>query len=318
MMSNEIHRFTSTGRKMLRHGALIDLWNNGVPRVQSLQVAVTDHCTLQCLFCSVAHREKKYVFDWERLTSATDAFIELGAETVEITGGGDPLCYPEIAAYIEYLLDSEIKVGLITNGIGLNKQIPASLLGCLSWLRVSANVLDYRETIETPKSYFPGTLGFSYCWTEGISTMEGLKEIKAIALDRGASYVRLVPNCIGTTEEQEKRNRFLSILAGDVGPPVFHQHKDFRKPSVCYWGYIKPFLYCDEYVYPCSSTVLNPDADRKFDESYRWCHWTEARGVWNSPIKSSIDPARCAHCVFSEHNDMLEYALTPQEHEEFV
>lgn len=317
-MTSQVNTFTSTGHKLFRHGDLLEQWNCGIPQPQSLQVAPTEHCTLKCKFCSVANREKKYVFDFDRLIEATDEFINLGIQTVEITGGGDPLCYPKLNQYLEHLYSYQLKVGMITNSIGLNKVVDKELLRSLSWLRISANVLDYKDTIELPEK-FDGTLGFSYVWTDGISTMEQLERIKKIALDNGVEYIRLVPNCLSTHEEQVKHNTELAEVAKRAGAPVFFQRKNFDTPDGCFWGYLKPFLYCDEYVYPCSSTVLNPDADKQFNPRYRWCHYSEIRRVWEEDgIDSIIDTKNCTHCVFADQNRILEYALQEQEHEEFV
>ena len=318
MSDNKVPIFTSTGQKLFRHGDILFYWNRGVPVPQSLQVGLTENCTLSCKFCSVVNRSKKYVIDYDSLVEATKAFNYLGIKTVEITGAGDPLLYPQLNDYICFLLTHKLKVGLITNGIGINKLLNKDLLKDMSWIRISANVLDYRDEIEIPEG-FTGTLGFSYCWTEGLSTKEQLLRIKDIALKNNVKYIRLVPNCLSTKEELQKQHDFLEPMAQEVGEPLFYQKKMFDTPNNCYWGYIKPFLYPDGYVYPCSSTVLNPDADKQFNTSYRRCHWTEIKKVWEEmPIKSIIDTSRCLHCVFTEQNETLEYALNKQEHEDFI
>lgn len=317
-MTSKLDTFTSTGYKLLRHGELLEKWSCGNAVPQSLQVAPTEHCTLRCKFCSVANRSKKYVFDFEKLKEATFKFLLLGTQTVEITGGGDPLCYKQLNEYLEYLVKHGIKIGLITNGIGINRVIRKDLLNKIDWIRISSNTLDYKDELELPEGY-TGTLGFSYCWTEGLSTKEQLIKIRDIARDNDVQYVRLVPNCLATKAEQKRNNLFLSMLAEEIGDPVFFQTKSFDTPAQCYWGYMKPFLYCDEYVYPCSSTVLNPDADKQFNDTYRWCHYTKAQTVWHEyPICSAVNTSRCEHCVFADQNRMLEYALRQQKHEEFI
>lgn len=313
---NKLQIYTSTGRKLLRHGDLLNLWNQGNPMPQSLQVALTEKCNLSCKFCSVANREKKYEFDYDNLIEATKQFISLGINTVEITGGGDPLLYPRLNDYICFLIKNSLKIGLITNGIKINEIIDKELINRFAWIRISANVYDYKNKIDIPENY-TGTLGFSYCWTDGISTIDMLKKIRDIALENKVKYIRLVPNCLGNKKEQEEKNRFLPQIAAQVGEPVFYQPKIFDTPTNCYWGYIKPFLYCDEYIYPCSSTVLNTDADKQFNTNYRWCHWKDVEEIWES-IKSIIDTSKCDHCVFTEQNNDLDYALHEQEHEDFV
>ncbi len=312
--------FTSTGSKLLRHGDLLTKWSQGIPTPLFVEVALTEACTLNCQFCSVKNREKKYIWDYDRLISATNSFIKLGIKAITISGGGDPLCYSHVNDYLKFLLANHLQVGLITNGIGLNTVLDPVYLNQLSWLRISSNVFDYKDSISIPedREAFKGTLGFSYVWTEGISTYNKLLEIKQIALKNKVEYVRLIPNCISTSQEQIKNNKFIVSLANGLGHPFFAQPKVFSISDQCLWGYVKPFLYCDEYLYPCSSTVLNPDADKKFNTSYRWCHYTEIEKVWSEPIKTIIDTSRCTHCVFCEQNKIMQYALLPQTHEDFI
>jgi len=306
--------FTSTGIKLLRNPELLMAWKLKNPIPRSLQVAPTERCNLKCRFCSVVNRSKKFELPIADLICATEKFIGLGIRTVEITGGGEPLCYPDLDTYLEFL-EPRVKIGLITNGIGINKHKP--FLKKVSWIRISANVFDYTGEIEIPER-FMGTLGFSYVWTEGLSTIRTLEQIKKMALKNNVKYIRLVPNCIATKEEQKSNNRYLAMVAKKIGEPLFFQPKEFNTPNNCYWGYLKPFLYADGYVYPCSSTVLNPDANKQFNSTYRLCHWMEMDKIWKLEIKSMVDTKRCEHCVFGDQNRMLEYALNKQEHEDFI
>ena len=316
-MSSKLHKFTSTGNKIYRNGDVLSAWNSGIPVPNSLQVALTERCTLKCEFCSVVNREKTQEIPYEDLMKATRKFIDLGIKTVEITGGGDPLLYPHLNTYLSFLLSAGIKVGIITNGIGINKKIEPAILSNLSWIRISSNVLDYRDEIEIPKN-FKGTLGFSYCWTEGLSTEEQLLKIKDIALKNNVKYIRMVPNCLSTKEELQKQHDFLIPLVEKVGEPFFYQQKEFGTPDNCYWGYLKPFLYCDGYVYPCSSTVLNANADKQFNPAYRWYHWKDITKTYETKITSAVDTKVCTHCVFCDQNDILDYALNEQPHENFI
>lgn len=316
-LMGKLETFTSMGNKILRHGTLLADWNNGVPKPQSLQIALTEKCSLRCKFCSVVNREKTQEIPYNDLIAATTKFIDLGIKTVEITGGGDPLLYPRLNEYLSFLLDKGIKVGVITNGIQINKKIHKYAMERLSWIRISSNVLDYRDEIEIPKN-FKGTLGFSYCWTDGLSTEEQLLKIKDIALKNDVKYIRMVPNCLSTKEELQKQHDFLTPLVEKVGEPFFYQQKEFGTPDNCYWGYLKPFLYCDGYVYPCSSTVLNANADKQFNPAYRWYHWKDITKTYETNITSAVDTKVCTHCVFVEQNELLEYALTEQSHENFI
>ena len=221
-----------------------------------------------------------------------------------------------INQYLDFLFKSGMKVGMITNGLGINHAIEKDLRNQLTWLRISSNTMDYKNFLHLPED-FKGTLGFSYCWTEGISTVERMKEIQRIALDNNVKYIRVVPDCLSDRERLERQNDFLAPLAKELGHPFFYQRKDFGTPKNCYLAYWKPFLYCDGYVFPCSSTVLNVDADRQFNEKYRWCHWRDIKRKYEEPVVSAVDTQMCDHCVFCPQNALLEFALNAQPMEEF-
>lgn len=317
--NKKLNTFTSTGIKLLRHGEVLAKLNEGIPTPVSLQVAPTELCTLDCKFCSVVNRTYKSVFEWEKLKTALDTFFKLGVKTVEITGGGDPLLYPQINEMIAYCLDAGKLVGMITNGIGINKRLDKSLQARMSWLRISSNTLDYRDHLDLPDNFNPdGILGFSYCWTENLSTESQLLRIKDIAVENNVKYIRLVPNCLDSNEDMlTKWDPLLQPMADKLGHPIFYQPKNFGAPDNCYLGYIKPFLYCDEYVYPCSSTVLNPEADKQFNSNFRWYHYTETEKIYSQPMSSIVDTKRCPHCVFTKQNAQLEYVINKHENEEF-
>lgn len=305
---NTLNTFTSTGMKLFRHPELLSSWQQGHPIPHSLQVALTEKCNLHCEFCSVRNRDGRFEFDYDDLISATDGFIGLGTKTIEITGGGEPLCYPHFDRYVKFLKKVGMKIGLITNGISINDHpLP------FEWIRISANVYDYLGKIDIPK--FDGTLGFSYVLTEGISSIGTLREIKEIAIKNNIQYIRLVRDCLS---ENCIEDEHLEIAAEMVGSPVFFQKKEFKTPRNCYWGYFKPFLYPDGYVYPCSSIVLNPDAYKSFHESYRICHWTEIGNIWKFKPFSLTNTEKCSRCVFTKQNEILEYSLNIQQHEDFI
>lgn len=315
----KLRTFTSTGDKLLRHGDTLAKLNKGIPTPISLQLAPEEKCTLDCKFCSVMNREYKYSFDWIKLQDALDRFFKLGVQTVEITGGGDPLLYPQINELVAYCLEAGKKVGMITNGIGINKRLDLKLQAKMSWLRISANTLDYRDHLDLPSNFNPeGNLGFSYCWTENLSTKAQLLRVKEYADNNNVKYIRLVPNCLDSNEDMvNKWDPLLKPLSDEIGHPVFYQPKNFASPPECYIGYVKPFLYADEYIYPCSSTVLNKEADKQFNSSFRWFHYDQMEKIYSEPMHSIVETHRCEHCVFTAQNKNLEYAIKQHTNEEF-
>ena len=306
--------FTSTGMKLLYHPKVIISLQKGKVIPISLQIAPTSKCQLKCVFCSNTNRTKDEDIQWKQLTRFIEDMGILGAKTIEWTGGGDPSLYPEMNGAILYAHIRGYEQGMITNGLGFEHII--SSLGLLKWIRISLNCLDYVDNIEIPKLSKKTTLGFSYVMNNK-TTEESLLKVQKIVGKYKPEYVRIVPNCQATDEEQKRNNKHYSKVVNKMGHPYFYQAKVFGKPDKCYWGYLKPFVNFDGSVFRCSSIVLNDDAERSFHNKYRWCHISELKNVYNKPIIPYI-PDNCNKCVFTKQNNLVDSIIHPNKMENFI
>jgi MoaA/NifB/PqqE/SkfB family radical SAM enzyme len=313
-MMDVVSEYTSTGIKMLHHMKAITAFLEGTATPISLQVAPTSRCNLKCTFCSNVNRSSHEDLNLEDLLHVIERLRKIGLKTVEITGGGDPTLYRYINELIENCYISGLQVGLITNGIELKDKVSDCNLDKLSWVRISMNCLDYVPDIKIPE--IKGTLGFSYVINDR-TTYHTLYKVRDYANEHQAKYVRIVPNCQASFEEQDKNNRTLPKLARELGHLFFYQTKEFRRPKECYWGYFKPFILHDSYVYPCSSVVLNDNSDRRFHERYRWCKMVNLPKLYSNNVVG-LSSEGCEHCVFTVQNEMLIGLLEKTGMENFV
>lgn len=311
---NKLNNFTSTGSKLLHHPNAVRKLNNSLRATPiSLQIAPTSKCNLNCVFCSNVNREKHEDLDLVLLMKVVRQLLEYGTKTVEITGGGDPTLYPEINKLITFCSTIGLQVGFITNGVAL-ENIELSQRRQFHWVRISMNCLDYVDDIEIP--HMSGTLGFSYVMNS-MTDLNVLSRIKEYTKKYKPAYVRIVPDCQATDEVQEENNRVLGETASLWGPPYFYQPKTFNKPNKCFWGYFKPFILHDGYVYPCSSVVLNENAERSFHKKYRWVRMEELAAMYRHDIRS-FPTNNCDHCVFSDQNAMVEDIVNPGKMVNFI
>jgi len=314
---NKLNKYTSTGVKFMRHKEAIELCReSGMATPISLQVAPTSKCNLKCSFCSNVNRTTHESLDPEKLCGFIRELSYRGLKTVEWTGGGDPTMYEHIRDLILFTKGLGLEQGLITNGILLGKVLSQNALDSLSWVRISMNCLDYIPTgFKIPK--IKGTLGFSVVIHKSLKSTfwhdldEYVKEYKP-------AYVRVVPNCQTTKEQQEVNNKEFPKYVETLGKPYFYQPKVFEKPERCWWGYFKPFLLHDGYVYPCSSVVLNEDSERSFHSKYRWYHMDEAVEQMYGTEMKHFPTESCTHCVFTDQNNMVDPLIHPCEMENFI
>jgi hypothetical protein len=130
-------------------------------------------------------------------------------------------------------------------------------------------------------------------------------------------YVRIVPNCQASQEQQEENNRHYSELVAQWGEPYFYQAKNFSRPDHCWWGYFKPFINYNGDVFRCSSVVLNSDSDKTFHKRYKWCDVSELPDKYKT-IVEEYSPEWCDHCVFRPQNDMVDSLFSPTDMKNFI
>lgn len=310
--------FTSTATKLLKHlDRLQEVQQNGKFRPITLQIAPTDKCNLKCEFCSVKYRSGDEI-PLNKIIKSIDDFQSLGILSCEVTGGGDPTCYPNINELIEYIKKQGLDVGLITNGIAL-KKIKQENLNQLTWLRISLNWLDKSSwsgsripptSIEIPK--IKGTLGFSYVWNEE-STIEKLQFINEFAETHNAEYVRIVPNCLNVQEQEKYKANILPIM--NQFPNFFFQIKSYQVYSKCMIGWLKPYLNADGYLYHCSA---NPLIEQKFNPKFRICHMSDIKTAWRKQKAANTNYCEIGKCFYAEQNMLIDSLIKTVPHKNFI
>lgn len=309
-MNNSEKLYTSTQTKLLHNLDRLQEMQHGIFRPISIQLAPTDVCNLSCVMCSVKEREGNEL-TLEQCIQVLTSFKELGAKTVEFTGGGDPTMYKHINEIITCAYDLGYDIGLITNGVKLNN-ITTFNLSKLTWLRISLNCLDYVKDIDIniPVNV---TLGFSYVWTD-LSDELKLEKIAEYYKKYNAAYVRVVPNCLSIEDIAQATEAVKPYL--DKYPGFFFQQKKYTVPKRCWMGIVKPFVNTDCFVYQCSA---NPLIDRKFNPKFRMCAIQDIDKYWNAtPEPFNTCMCQEGKCFFAEHNNLIEQVIMPCEHGDFV
>ena len=314
---DKINTYTSTGSKLLFHPEFLSrAKEQGLLSPISIQIALTAMCQLSCSFCSNKNRTKTETLSYDFVINTLEKFRSCGAKTAEFTGGGDPLLHPQINEIIEHAWTIGYRIGLITNGVALERLTPDSLRK-LHWIRISMNCLDYVESIDIPEMPKSVTLGFSYVISDDTDIVESKAKLDLYSDKYMPAYIRCVQNCKNSHEDQDRNNITFETMVSGWGSPYIYQNKSFNRPETCYWCYVKPFIFCDSYVYPCSSVVLNSDSDEKFHEKYRWKTVDELIDAYNhQPVSFNNDS--CDKCVFEIQCNEVDSIMNPSNMEDFV
>ena len=317
--------YTSTGTKMLQHLDRLEDAKRGVWRPITLQISPTDNCNLECGFCSTWNREGDTIPIGD-LEDCIDDFVDVGPIlSAEITGGGDPTMYKELPRLVDYLDSKDVDVGMITNGLLLNK-VPQDTLDTLKWMRISMSFLDaenyYGNDGDTTKRdpldsivipEIKGTLGLSYVWTPG-SDISKLEKISEFAKRSRPSFVRIVPNCQSPEQQAEYKEAITPLM--EEFPGMFFQSKSYDIHDACRIGRLKPFLNSDGKLYQCSASPLYTG---NFSEAWKIGSMKDVKDIWPSNLPV-MDTSNCyaGKCFYAGQNRMLHGLEVEVPHDKFI
>ena len=294
--------YSTWGSKLLQHTSLLDsIQNKRKFYPVTIQLAPVEICDSDCAFCSVSGRPLKSYMPWDTVVSVLSQFIELGAKSIEITGGGNPLLYrdknehKDINDIIELAWTMSFEIGIITNSHDL-KAIDPYNYEKIKWIRISLIKLD--EGKEPADYHFRGfpeeRLGFSYIIYDGVPETPRLKNqrpgttvytiyklVELVQRYPKVKFVRLAGNCLIKGNNKAVRDTWKPIV-----DKVDYHSKFFIKDigsddgpftDGCYVGMIRPYVAPDPHgngyrVYVCTSHVLNT---RTYDTAYALCSTDE-------------------------------------------
>lgn len=311
----QTQEYSTFGDKLLQHlDVLNDIQSKGKWRPITVQLSPTGACDLNCIFCSVKNRDRGMSLRLDLMQKGLKDFKDLGAKGLEITGGGNPLLYPEINEVIDYALGLGYEIGIISNSLRPVKFLSKKNLDSLTWYRASLSALDIGadgyDFDDLPKS----KLGFSYIVNEK-TTAETLKKIVSL-VNRypDVKFVRIAPNCLEGDEIKNFKKDWGDLIdeVDTTGKFFIKEINDNFKPypDYCGVGLLRPYVVEDGYVYICSSHVLY---QRKYEDSYRLGHLTEIKNIYNEANKNHkkfgapypINPKECPHCFYHNNNKIL-------------
>lgn len=324
--------FSTWGDKLLQHADRLSLIQNQREfRPITVQLAPTEACDSDCPWCSVQSRPIRDKIQWQDIAHGMEAFARLGAKSVEITGGGNPLLYRDGSQTINHVVElchlHGLKIGIITNTEKLSRHLDIGLADKIQWVRVSLRKLDEGKN---PSDYdfsgFEGKVGLSYIVDE-TTTPETIRRIaEVVDLNPHTKFVRIAPNCL--TEDsltiKEKWGQCVSEMDSH-GKMFIKEIGGHFKPYEhgCFVGMIRPY-WVSSGVYICTSHVLK---HRTYHPTWRLCGHREIESKWmemNQRFKSGLAPyeidikSECWHCYYGNNNKILSTVASELPDKEFA
>ena len=145
--------------KVFHHQDHIDqLKNNQQPTPLQVMLIISDLCNQDCGFCayrwsgyssnqlftvnselaSFGHNNPKRMLPYKKVVEILDDCVEMGVRAIQLTGGGEPTVHPDHTKIFQDVLDRELDLGLVTNGVNLSDEDMEVLLKA-KWVRFSVD-----------------------------------------------------------------------------------------------------------------------------------------------------------------------------------
>jgi len=133
-----VRQFSSD--KILKHLDRVNAWLEGKnPPPVTVELDMTNICNHKCPECSgwyFQNRSRDYLPN-ELAQSIIRQLAQAKIRGLIFTGGGEPLCHPQVIPAVKLAHKLGLDIGFITNGSLINKEIAKVLLKCCTWVRIS-------------------------------------------------------------------------------------------------------------------------------------------------------------------------------------
>jgi hypothetical protein len=316
---SQTQAYSTWGDKLLQHtDRLAELQQQRLIRPITIQLAPTELCDSDCPFCSVQERPIKQRIPWPAIQRGLREFKELGAKSLELTGGGNPLLYRDsgytINDIISYAASLDYKIGIITNSENLPRHIDSGLIPAISWVRISLIKLDEGKQ---PSDYclkgFEGKVAFSYIVYNGTTSASIERIAQLVELHTHIKFVRIASDCLteqsmtikqqwgGVVAALDKHSKWFIKEIGDN----FHPYLEG-----CWVGGIRPYWVHDG-IYICTSHVLK---HRTYHPTWKLCGHANITATWQEMSRRMADgkppynidiASECWHCYYANNNKLL-------------
>lgn len=101
-------------------------------------IELTTKCNLKCLHCYNESGEEHSELCFEDIENIYRSFVQAKVDTVAISGG-EPTLHPDFLKYVEYFLEREISITIVTNATLISEEIVERLKGKKIGFQISLN-----------------------------------------------------------------------------------------------------------------------------------------------------------------------------------
>lgn len=283
------------------------------------EIDPSNACQLDCEFCMFQGRDKTQFLGMDIFTDLIANLSEIGTKSVTFTGGGEPLTHPRINEMIHWALALGIQVGLVTNGVNLDRvQFPEKL----TFIRISIDASDpatyvaikgrhkFYEVLDNIRAALTrgAFVGLSFVVYE---KNEGeIQQAREMAADLGVAYIQFKPAC----DPAGGIHKGFVIPEGDGS--IFTRRFTTEDMTPCLFASLVGVVAADGKVYFCCQKRGDPDCclgdlrEEKFSQ------------IWERHQAMKPDISKCPQCRYMnyvvEFNELTKDDLMFYDHRFFL
>jgi len=289
-----------------------------------VQLNPTNHCNLDCPFCSCSARDKRLELSHGDIMEMMVKARMAGCQSVTITGGGEPLLHHRIFDVIRGINGTGIKIGLVTNGLLLEK-VPSEVFSRITWIRISSGDHRrfpemYRKTIEDAVERGRSVdWSFSHVVTRK-PNYETIRELVKFANEHAFTHVRIVSDLLDLDAARDMGviKKKLQDAGVDDKMVIYQGRKQYSKGAKkCYISLLKPVIGADGFIYPCCGTQYALEKPgRDYEKTMRMGEAKDISRFYEE--QKPFDGSVCSRCYYNEYNEALKILLSDVQHKVFV
>ncbi len=280
------------------------------------QLYITNKCNLDCEFCSCSDRQKGLEMKFGDVREVVDVLADRGTRAITISGGGEPLLHKQINEIIDYTDTKGIEVGLVSNGIDLDK---LDYHNNLTWCRISSaddRTRIYDSITKAIKNNPQTDWAFSHVVTrnpnyyiiKGIINFSNIYDFTHVRLVSDLCDLDNVPSM-----EEVKKN----LKEIDDSKVIYQGRKDStRGTKNCYISLLKPVI-SPEGIFPCcGAQYAIKDKKRDMVNEMRMGGIKDLADILDK--QKYFNGKVCDICYYQQYNQALSTLLTKLEHKNFI
>lgn len=268
--------------KILNHTDKINNWLKNETALVTFELHLTNACNNRCPKCSGwKGKDKK---DSLTLEEATDYLTQMscaGAKAVIFGGGGEPMVSPHFSEAIWHAKELGLDIGVMTNGLGLNKQKMKDILATCNFCRISVDAGTsemYKKTHGMDKDHFVAVVNnirhlvkmkkemesncdIGIAFLTGKETLEDMEEFAKLAVRLEVDYAQYRPFNNDMTDIEIKikilRREYGKVITASWQKYSRVKDNDKRPYDKCHGVNFATVICADANVYVCCHMLGN-------------------------------------------------------------